>query len=114
MDKSIRRSLIFYLLFVILSVICQFPLIILTSKIFLSGLIDNLLIIYLIFLLLFVLISISLFTFLCLSPSTWCHFNSLTDLKQDDRSIISETSHKFGFDFLIQINFFFLFCSDQM
>jgi hypothetical protein len=92
MDKSIRRSLIFYLLFVILSVICQFPLII-----------------YLIFLLLFVFISISLFRFLCLSPSTWCHFNYFIELKQDDRSIISETSHKFGFDFLIKINFSFFF-----
>jgi hypothetical protein len=43
-----RRSLFFYLLFVLLSITCQLPLLILTCRIFLSGLIDNLLVSYLI------------------------------------------------------------------
>ncbi|CAF1124575.1 unnamed protein product [Rotaria sp. Silwood1] len=88
-ERSIRRSLIFYLLFVILSVTCQFPFIILTLKLFYSGLIDYLFIIYIIFLLLYLFISIMLFCFLCLFPLSYWKFNYLSQLKQDDPSTSS-------------------------
>ncbi len=97
-EKPVVRSLIFYLLFVMLSVTCQLPLIILSCKFFLSGLIDNLLVLYIIFLLLFVIISISLFCFLCFSPSSWWNFNYIdqytTKLNQDDQSTSSDSLHR--------------------
>ncbi|CAF4373774.1 unnamed protein product [Rotaria sp. Silwood2] len=93
-EKSIRRSLIIYLLFVILSVTCQFPFIILTLKLFYSGLIDYLFIVYIIFLVLYFFVSIILFCFLCLFPLSYWNFNYLNKLKQDDQSTSSLTLNR--------------------
>ena len=94
MERSKRRSLIFYLLFAILGAICQLPFVILICKFFFSGLIDNLFIIYIICLLLFVLLSISLFCFLCLFPSSSWNFTYLDKLRQGDRSTSLETLNR--------------------
>jgi len=106
-SRPIRRSLIFYLLFVMLSIACQFPLIILIWKFFLSGLIDYLLIIYIIFVLLFLFISISLFSFLCLSPLSWWNFNYLnqyfTQINDDIRTKSSESFYRLDFYLKIKI-----------
>ncbi|CAF3428469.1 unnamed protein product [Rotaria socialis] len=91
-ERSIRRSLIFYLLFVILTVICQLPFIILILKLFLSDLIDYLFIIYIVFLLLYLFISIILFTFLCLFPLSYWNFNYLNKLKENNQSKSSSSS----------------------
>jgi hypothetical protein len=101
MSRSIRRSLIFYLLFVMLSVICETPFLILTWKFFLSGLIDYLLLIYIMFILLFIFITICLFSFLCLSPLTWWNFNYLnkylTKLNEDEQAKSFENFYRLDF-----------------
>ena len=76
-SKSIQRSLLYYLLFVILTITSQLPLIILTMKFFLSGLTDYLLGIYIIFIILFVFFSITLITFIHLYPLSYWNFNYL-------------------------------------
>jgi hypothetical protein len=90
-----------------LSITCQLPLIILTWKFFLSGLIDYLLIIYIIFVLLFLFISISLFLFLCLSPLSWWNFNYFNQyfnqINDDNRTKSSESFYRLDFYFKIKI-----------
>lgn len=81
MCRRIHHCLIIYLLIVILSILSQFPLIILTLKYILSGLIDNLLIIYLIFLFLFIFLSIILFLLLYFFSLTSFNFNQNDQIK---------------------------------
>ncbi|CAF4204966.1 unnamed protein product [Rotaria sordida] len=93
-EKSIRRSLIYYLLFVILCLICQFPFLIFIFKLFYSGLIDYLFIIYIIFLLLYLFISIIFLFFLCLFRSSSSNFNYLNKFTNYNKSISSHCLYR--------------------
>ncbi|CAF0845328.1 unnamed protein product [Adineta steineri] len=95
-EKPLSRSLIYYFLFVIISILCQFPLIIYSIKSFLSGLIDKLIIIYIIILLFYFLISILLFTFLYYYPLLYWNLHNLNEnfiLRNKDNQSISSMEY---------------------
>ncbi|UJR29542.1 hypothetical protein I4U23_010759, partial [Adineta vaga] len=96
--KPLTNNLIYYILFVLISVLCQFPLIIYSIKYLLFGLIDNLIIIYLIILLLFFFYSILIFIFLYYYPFNSWNINliqeNISQMSIDNQSTTSESVYK--------------------
>ena len=90
--KNIRleRPLLIYILIVMLSVLCQFPYLILTLKYLLSNLIDYLLIIYLFVLIVYIVISLLIFLYLCLFPFEYLYQN----LNENEQTKSFETFSK--------------------
>lgn len=87
--KNIRfdRPLLLYVLIVVLSVLCQFPYLMLTLKYVLSNLIDYLLIVYLFVFILYIVVSLLILMFLCLFPLEFIskELNEIDQTKSFDR-----------------------------